>query len=523
MKFPGTVSRFSPQDLSSGLFVSLIALPLCLGISAASGFPPGAGLVTAIVGGIITGFLGGAPLTIKGPAAGLIVIVLGAVQELTVGGDTATACRQALAIGVVSAVLQVGMGLLKAGVLTELIPLSVIHGMLSGIGIILVGKQIHVLLGVTPEAKEPLHLLLEIPHSLANLNPAIALIGLVSLLIMLFAPYFQKGVLKKVPSVLFVMGAVFVISNGHEFRFLGVAYHVDPHFFVNLPASLGACLSSPDWSQITSFVSIKYIVLFTIIGSIESCLTVSAVNTIDPMRRRASVNSDLFAVGCANLVAGMLGGIPMISEAVRSKTNVDVGAQSAWSNTIHGLLLLAYLVLLGAVLDRIPLAALAGILVYIGLRLAHPVHFKHAYHAGLEQFICFATTCAITVSVDLLAGVGIGLLLASLFHFWLGSRPRDFLFLRFSVTKLENALLAKIEGPATFSNFFRIRPAIEAQLHGAQKVTFDLSGAPVVDHSFLEKIDEFKGEYAQLTVEKIGLEDHKNLSHHPNGTRVHRR
>ena len=292
------------------------------------------------------------------------------------------------------------------------------------------------------------------------------------------------------------MGTLSEISNGHEFRFLGVACHIDPAFFVHLPVSLGACLSSPDWSQITSLVSIKYIVLFTSIGSIKSCLTVSVVNTIDPMRRRARVNSDLFAIGCANLVAGMLGGI-LISEVVRSKTNVDVGAKSAWSNTIHGLLLLAYLILFGAVIDRIPLAALAWMLVYIGLRLAHSVHFKHAYHAGLE--------------------------LASLFHSWVELPPKDFLFLRFLVTKQQNACLAKIEGPATFSNFFRIGPAIEAQLHGAQKVTFDLSGAPVVDHSFLEKIDEFKGEYAQLTVEKIGLEDHKNLSHHPNGTRVHRR
>jgi MFS superfamily sulfate permease-like transporter len=218
---------------------------------------------------------------------------------------------------------------------------------------------------------------------------------------------------------------------------------------------------------------------------------------IDPMRRRASEKSDLFAIGCANLVAGMLGGIPMISEVVRSKTNIDVGAQSAWSNTTHGLLLLAYLILFGAVIDRIPLAALAGMLVYIGLRLAHPVHFKHAYHAGLE--------------------------LASLFHSWVGLRPKDFLFLRSLVTKHQNARLAKIEGPATFSNFFRIGPAIEAQLHGAQKVTFDLSGAPVVDHTLLEKNYKLKGEYAQLTVESVGWKDHKNLLHHPNGTRVHRR
>lgn len=521
-----TSLRSLSKDIPAGLLVSLIALPLSMGIAMASGFPASSGLIAAIVGGVITTFIGGARLSIKGPAAGLIVIVLGAVQELAVPGDPMSGPKRAAAVVIVAGALQVIMGLTRCGVLADLMPVSVVHGMLAAIGIIIVGKQLHVLMGVVPEGHEPLQLILEIPKSAAHLNPEILLIGLMSFGIMWFHQSINHAALKRVPGVLFVMiaaialGLVFDLSHLHPYNFFGGAYSVGPNYLVHLPASLKESIFVPDWSVVTSAVSLKYILFFTIIGSIESLLTVSAVNSLDPEHRRASPDRDLIALGIGNMLSGALGGLPMISEIVRSKANIDSGAKSGCANMSHGLFLLVFLAVLSPVLSLVPVSALAGVLVYVGLRLASPKEFSHAYHSGPEQFVFFVVTCFLTIATDLLIGVGVGLVCAVAFKVWKGTKMAHFLTLPVDVEQSEEDLKLKVKGNSIFSNFPSLRRVVEENRAGTKRIVVDFSDAKLVDFAFLEKLDALQKELRDISIVKVGLERHRTLSHHPNATRL---
>ena len=401
-------------DLISGFLVFLIALPLCLGISMASGVPPISGVLTAIVGGIVVSFLGSAALTIKGPAAGLIVIALGAVTELG-QGNAAGGYHRALAVGMVAGLIQILFALTRVGVVGSLMPKAVVHGMLAAIGVIIISKQAHTLMGVSPAAKEPLHLLAEIPHSLSLLNPEVLVIGFVSLSILFGMPLLPFGWTKKIPAPMVVLataiplGFLFDLEHQHLYKWWSHNYELGPKYLIQLPGSLLASLAYPDFSQIGSAVSIKYIVMYALVGSIESLLSVTAVDSLDPRRRTSDLNRDLLATGIGNTIASAIGGLPMISEIVRSKANIDSGAQSRWSNFFHGSFLLASLLLIPGVLHHIPMAALAAMLVFTGTRLASPKEFKHSYHIGPEQLAIFVTTMIVTLATDLLLGVGAGL------------------------------------------------------------------------------------------------------------------
>ncbi len=390
-------------DLRSGFLVFLIALPLCLGIAMASGFPPMAGLLTAIVGGIIPTLLGGSPLTIKGPAAGLIVIILGAVQEL--------GYEKCLAVGVVAAIIQVIFSRLGAGRIAKYVPVPVVEGMLAAIGVIIIAKQIHIMLGVLPSSKTPLQLLAEVPHSIANSNPEILAIGMVTLMTVWFYPLLPNSVLKKIPAAL--MSLLFVLPLAmywhldldHFYWFEGHKFEVGPQFLVTLPANFFSSIRLPDFSALSNPIAWKYITMLALIGSLESLLTVMAVD------KKSDLDRDLLAVGVANFLSSMIGGLPMISEVVRSKANIDAGATSRFSNFYHGIFILLAVTMLTPAIHLIPLSALAALLIITGLRLASPKAFAHMYSLGMPTLIVFSTTLLVTLKVDLLVGVLSGLVL----------------------------------------------------------------------------------------------------------------
>lgn len=529
---PRPTSTFSDFDLkadvTSGFLVFLIALPLSLGIAMASGFPPIAGLMTAMMGGLVGSFLGSARLTIKGPAAGLIVIVIGAVTELG-AGDMAAGYHRAIAVGVVAGVIQVGFAVARLGFIGSLMPPAVVHGMLAAIGVIIISKQSHVLMGVTPVAKGPLPLLAEIPASLSRLNPEVFLVGGLALLILFGMPRLGIQALKRVPAPLIVLlvavplGIFYHFDTTHSYEFVGHLHEVGPQLLVQLPANLAAAVATPDFSMITSGTSIKYIIMFTLVGSVESLLSATAVDSLDPAKRASNLDRDLFATGVCNTVVAAIGGLPMISEIVRSKANIDAGAKSPASNFFHGMFLLVFVALLPGVLQHIPLAALAAMLVFTGTRLASPNEFKHAWRVGPDQLFVFVSTLLVTLATDLLVGVGVGLVLEVAVHLRRGARFSQLFRAQIESRSEGDTLELVVHGCAAFTNLRSLARRLDGLGPEVKCVVIDFTGAQLVDHTVQERLHRIADEWPDRRLVIRGLETHHAASDHCFAARWRRR
>jgi MFS superfamily sulfate permease-like transporter len=529
--------KYLRHDIVSGFLVFLIALPLCLGIALASGYPAIAGVFTAIVGSLLTTLLSNSELTIKGPAAGLIVIVFGAVTSFgyTGGQDKLAdqrAYQMALAVGVVAGVIQIIFGLVKAGTLGDFFPISTVHGMLAAIGVIIMLKQLPVAVGQTAKG-EPLEILRELPDKFANANPQIALIGAVSLAILFGLPILKKWLknkfLDKIPGPLVVllvavpMGVMFDLSHEHTYSFHNYQDKVGERFLVNVPNNLFSAIAHPDFTVFTNaetrYEALKWVLMFTLIGSLESLLSAKAIDMIDPWKRKTNLNRDLVAVGIANTASAFIGGLPMISEIVRSKANIDNGARTRFADMWHGLFLLGFVALVPGLIHRIPLAALAAMLVYTGFRLASPREFVNVFKIGPEQLVIFMATIIGVLATDLLIGIGIGIAVKAAIHVLNGVPITSIYkpYLEVS-TQGEDTVVISAKGSAVFTNWIPFRREIE-QLGLAEKnnVIVDLSDTKLVDHSVMEKLHEMEQDFHQagLRLEVVGLEGHNQLSAHP--------
>ena len=510
------------SDAISGFLVFLIALPLCLGISMASGFPPVAGIFTAIIGGIVVSFFGGSYVTIKGPAAGLIVIALGAVEELG-AGNMLDGYHLALAVIVVAGIVQVLFGLLRSGVLSDFFPSAAVHGMLAAIGIIIASKQIHTLFGVKPEGKEIIELIAEIPHSFSTMNPEVAIIGIISLLILFGLPLIHHPIVKKIPAPLIVLliaiplGRMFDLEHEHTYLFLDHhEYSIGPKFLVTLPENLFAAVAFPDFSQIVSLTSIKYIVMFALVGSLESLLSTKAIDTLDTYKRKSNMDKDLMGVGVGNILSGMIGGLPMISEIVRSSANVNNGGKTIWSNVFHGIFLFVFVAFFPTFIHQIPLSALAAMLIFTGYRLASPKEFYKTYKIGKEQLVIFLITIIMTLATDLLIGIASGIVVKIIMHL-LNGLPVKYMFKPlFSVTiDSKGDYIVEVFHSAVFSNYIQLKKSLDS-LPRQKSIVIDFSNTNLIDHTVMDNLHHYKHEYESSGGSFVfdGLDEHIALSEH---------
>jgi MFS superfamily sulfate permease-like transporter len=498
------------NEMLSGFSVSLLAIPLSLGIAKASDFPPLMGLLTAIIGGMLVSLISGSRLTIKGPAAGLIVIVVGAVAEFG-GGETGW--HLACGAMVVSGIIQVLFGVFKLGKLTDIFPLSAVHGMLAAIGIIIIAKQIPVLLDINPamtKGKEPLELLGEIPHFIMNLDPKATLVGLVCLSIMLIWQFIDHPI-KKMPAPLAVL--LFAIPAELMLDF----QHTEPAYALvhigNLLENIKVNVDFGGMAMVGTFI--KFVVMFALVGSLESLLTVKAIDMMDKQRIKSDTNKDLIAVGLGNILSAILGGMPMISEVARSSANVNNGAKTRFANFFHGLFVLVFVVLGSHLIELIPNTALAAMLITVGIRLAHPKEFLHTLHIGKEQLLIFVVTIVFTLSTDLLIGIGAGMLTEIIINL-INGKPLSVIFKTpVEVSFTEDKYLVKISKAAVFTNFMGIKRKLESIPPGFP-VEIDLEDTLLVDHSVMENLHHFKHDYDANggNVEIIGLDNHTGVSTH---------
>jgi MFS superfamily sulfate permease-like transporter len=498
-------------DATAGFVVFLLAMPLSLGRAKASDFPPVMGLVTAIIGGILVSLISGSRLTIKGPAAGLIVVVAGAVAAFG-GGEMGW--KLALGAMVVAGLVQVLFGLFKFGKLVDIFPLSAIHGMLAAIGIIIIVKQIPVFLDVNPELYKGMStvtMITSIPTFLVNFDPRATMIGVYSLAIMLGWPYLKDFTLGKIPAPLMVL----IVAIPSELA-MDFAHTEPPYALLHIGNLVDSLSLNADFSGVfQTGVFIKYVIMFALVGSLESLLTVKAIDLVDPYRRKSNTNQDLIAVGVGNTASALLGGLPMISEVARSSANVNQGAKTRWSNFFHGVFLLGFVLVATPVIEMIPNAALAAMLITVGIKLAHPKEFINTFRIGKEQLAIFLITIAFTLVEDLLVGIAAGVVLKMILHLINGTPISSFFKAPTQVSFNNNQYLIEIDKAAIFSNYLGIKRKLEEIPAGFQ-VTIDLKNTKLVDHSVMENLHQFEHEYTENggTVQIIGLENHKPVSAH---------
>jgi MFS superfamily sulfate permease-like transporter len=388
-----TMFAYPRQDAAAGIVVFLVAVPLCLGIAVASGAPPVSGLVAGVVGGILVPFLSRSPLSVTGPAAGLVSIVVLETEKL--GGF-----ERFLAATVAAGGIQFLLGLLRCGRFARLVPSSVIKGMLAAIGIVIVLKQLPVAVGA--------------PGGLGSIRAGAAagpaLIAAVTLAVLLGWRFTPLARLAALPAAL----AAVVLAAALAALFRGIpSLALAPEHFVRVPlggfGSLMDALPRPDFSVLA--VMDGWVVAGTVaaVAGIETLLSVQAVDRLDPLKRTSPPDRELLAQGVANAASGWMGGLPVTAVIVRSGANVAAGGRERLSALVHGVLLLVSVVFAGAALNLIPLACLAAILLQVGLGLARPALFRAQWRLGGEQFVPFAITIAGVLAFDLLKGVLAGI------------------------------------------------------------------------------------------------------------------
>lgn len=518
--------RSLPKNLFSGFVVSLIALPLGLGLALASEAPPISGIIAAVVGGVIASILGGSNVTITGPGNGLVIVLLGAITTLG-QGDLYQGYLFTLAAIVISGLLMILLGFLKMGRLADFFPASAIEGMLAAIGLGILAKQFHIMIGHNGEGGSIIELLGRIPSGILDVfqnfdlsTATAAAIGVISLLIMIYYSKIRNQYFHLVPAPMWIL--ILSVGLNYLFASLGIPYPLDASYLISIPDDVVSNLAFPDFSKAMQQDFIIAVVAITLIASIESLLSIKAVDKLDPQSRRSNVNKDLKALGLATSVSGFLGGLNVVTVIARSSVNVNNGATNRSANFFHAGFLVVFVLLFQDQLRKIPLAALAAILVYTGYKLATPKILTKIARIGREQIIIFLATLGTTLFTNLITGISVGILVTFVIHVFLNRNLSLFL----SNLAKPNILLYKekdegnfyisIKYFCNFLNFYKLKNKLDVVPEN-EAVILDFSLCNFVDHTVMEGLENYTETFSKKggSIEIIGLDRHGTESSHP--------
>ncbi len=498
------------NDLPAGVVVFFVAVPLCLGIALASGAPLFAGLIAGIVGGIIVGSLSNSSVGVSGPAAGVAVIVLTSIQSLG-------AFEIFLVAVVLAGIMQIVMGLLRGGVIGYYFPSSVIKGMLTGIGLIIILKQIPHAFGYDADYEGDLSFLQadgentfsELVNMLDYVSLGSVIVSLISLFILLLWELYLS---KKHNIFKLIQGPLVAVAAGIGYQLItsafSPAYTIQKEHLVSVPVAKTFLdflnqFTLPDFSHIISVEVWIVALTIAVVASIETLLCVEATDKLDPHKRITNTNRELFAQGGGNIISGLIGGLPITQVIVRSSANIQSGGQTKLSTLLHGLFLLICVTTIPHVLNMIPLSVLASILFIVGYKLAKPSLFKQMYRLGWCQFLPFIVTIIGIVFTDLLKGIAMGAVVGLVILIKNSFKNSHFLHQEVFDNKFHKVKMTLAE-EVTFLNKGAILETLNKLLEGTH-LTIDMSKSVSIDYDVLEIIDNFKNTANDKGIEVVLL------------------
>ena len=515
------VLAYFKNDLSSGLVVFLIALPLCLGIALASGAPLFSGLISGMIGGVVIGILSKSSLSVSGPAAGLISIVLGAITKF--GAFEIFLCAV-----IIAGLIQVALGILKAGSISYYFPSNVIEGMLAGIGIIIVINQLEHAIGIGGMAKEEEEFkLIFFLKALAKgiFHWGTVIISLLSMAIILLwqQPFMKK--LQIVPGALIAV-IVSILLNEYFISSNSSLAITNTAMLVNIPtiSSFNEFFSSFTLPNFNGFLRTDvWIVGVTIavVASIETLLCIEATDKLDPLKRNTPTNRELIAQGIGNMFSGAIGGLPITSVIVRSSANINAGGKTKTATIVHGILLFLSVITIPFVINKIPLATLAAVLILVGYKLCRPAVFVHMWKKGKWQFIPFVATVIAVAATDLLTGVAIGMCI-SIIYLLRQNIKNAYFFHRSSYTD-GDVIKIELSEEVSFLNKASILLTLD-HIPENSSVIIDAKNSKYIDHDVLEVIKEFnfiKAPERNIKVLLSGFKEEYKIENNDNVSMIH--
>lgn len=494
------------HDLAAGLSVFLVALPLCLGIAMASGAPLYAGLLSGIIGGIIVASVSGSALAVSGPAAGLTTIVAASIISY---GDY----RIFLLTIIIAGFIQVILGILKLGSIANFFPSAVIKGMLAAIGIILILKQVPLAIGYDrPDfwtsgflelftSKNIWGNLSSFSHHITALALIITVIS-ISIMVLMQQPFAKK--LRVIPAPLIVV--ITGITINALANMINPEFGLKPSQLVHIPSNIFESITFPDFSKLFSSIQVwKDGALVGLLATLETLLCIEAIDKLDMHNRITPVNRELIAQGIGNMSCGLLGAIPLTAVVVRGAANVDAGGRTKMSAITHGVLLLLAVLLIPFLLNLIPYASLASILLITGFNLAKPKLFRNLWSLGWKQFLPFMITIIIILLTDLLIGICIGLLI-SVYFIIQNNFKAEYRITKLKVHGIETDLI-KLNSNVTFLNKVKLKKVLD-DIPEYSVLTIDGSDCNFIDYDILEIISEFnnKARDRHIELHLVGIE-----------------